>query len=312
MRNPASLFTDGPRTCRRGLPPSCSTTRTLNWPGSTTHRICASKKPSSDGPSVKLHAPTFAGLERDASEALELLHRTRHARDHVLDVQLHDLVAARGRRCLSRRPTRSASRSGRTCCGAQAQIGQARTSCNSGRSRMGRAASKARRGTWTCTCPSRPGAGRSLVVVIDRHLADGARETSPAACPRGSRVPNSTSATALPPSVPGNHASSMRRRVLGQPRDAERPAVHQHHGDRFAGGDHVAAPGRAAGRAARALARDEASPLIAPVSPMTRTIASAAVRSADGSGDPVPIGDSPTIRRHSSTPARRSRRPPRR
>ena len=52
--------------------------------------------------------------------------------------------------------------------------------------------------------------------------------------PLGSTVPNRASATAVPPVVPGYHASSSAG-AFAELRDRERPPVHQHHDVRLAG-----------------------------------------------------------------------------
>jgi hypothetical protein len=52
--------------------------------------------------------------------------------------------------------------------------------------------------------------------------------------PPGSTLPNRTSATASPPSVPGYHASSSPG--VGQPAERQRAPVHEHDRERLAGG----------------------------------------------------------------------------
>ena len=54
-----------------------------------------SRKPSSLGPEDERDAPALARRRASRAEALQLLHRPRDARDHVLEIELHDFVAGR-------------------------------------------------------------------------------------------------------------------------------------------------------------------------------------------------------------------------
>ena len=73
----------------RELPP----TNTLNAPGSASHRPCGGIERQVRRPDREGHLTRLARRQLDALEALQLLHRPRHAADHVAHVELSDLGA---------------------------------------------------------------------------------------------------------------------------------------------------------------------------------------------------------------------------
>ena len=181
-------------------------TMTRCRPGSTRSRPSTPVKASCSAASAKLTAASLASSQRDAGEALQLLHGPRDAGVEVAHVELHDLVgrpvahvgevhadddfAVLATSCHAHRRA------------AQAQRGRARSASRRGRGRTARAAGATRRRSRGATSTGRRRAcGRGY-----RGTCPTWRGTVTGSLPPGLTSPKSTSAMASGPASPGTQA----------------------------------------------------------------------------------------------------------
>ena len=150
-----------------------------------------------------------ARLERHPLEAAQAAHRLRDARDGVVDVELDDVVA------LAVAGVGDVHRHGdlavlRHALRAQVQVvdGERRVAQPEAE-RVERVARRRGRGSASCTSSSRRTGARSARGCSRSAPGPSARGNDTGSLPPGLTLPNSTSATALPASMPGNQASRI-------------------------------------------------------------------------------------------------------